>query len=83
MKLQFVPHGDNEVRGVAAPVLDLHERWLIPPRFVQPDDPACCMVLRPGQFIDLHEIRDRHWVEFMRSHPDFVVVNRSRHPDQF
>jgi hypothetical protein len=82
MKLQFLPH-DREPRGVAAPVVDAHDRWLIPPRFVPADDPQAAMVVTHGQYLDLHEIRDRHWLEWMRSHPDFMVVNRSRHPDQY
>jgi hypothetical protein len=78
MKLQF--HGHDTI-GVAAPILDLHERPLVPCRYVPPDHPDCCMVLKPGQILDLHEIRDRHWLDWMRVNPDFLQVNASPHPD--
>ena len=83
MKLQFVPHGDSSPRGIAGPVTDLHDTWLAAPRYVPVDHPDCCMVLTPGQYLDLHEIRDRHWVMWMGSNPDFVKVNSKRHPELF
>jgi hypothetical protein len=82
MKLQFVPHG-NEPLGVLPAILDLHERPLVPFRFAPPDTEGVAVVLQPGQFIDLHEIRDRHFLEWARSCTDFVVVNKSRHPEMF
>ena len=66
---------------MAAPIVDLHDRWLVGPRYVEVTDPNCAMVLTPGQFLDLHEIRDRHFIEWMRSNPDFKIVNSSRHPE--
>jgi hypothetical protein len=79
-KLQYLPHG-NEPAGYVPPIVDLHDRWLVPPRLAPPDAPEAAMVLQPGQFIDLHEIRDRHFLEWARSHHDFKVVNSSPHPE--
>lgn len=61
--------------------MDLHDRWLVGPHYVPLNDPDCCMTLTPGQFLDLHEVRDRHWIEWMRSSPDFKVVNSAQHPE--
>ena len=83
MKLQFVPHGDSSPRGIAAPIVDLHDTWLVAPRYVPVDHRDCCMVLTPGQFLDLHEQRDRHWVQWMGSNPDFVKVNSKRFPELY
>lgn len=83
MRLQFVPHGNNQPRGVASPIVDLHDRWLCPPRYVGVDDPDCCMILTPGQFLDLHEVRDRHWIAWMGASPDFLKVNPQRHPELY
>jgi hypothetical protein len=80
MKVQYVPQDDSQ-RGLAAPIVDAHDHWLVPPRFVVPGHPDCVMTLHPHQYITLHEVRDRHWIQFMRAHNDFVVVNSSPHPE--
>lgn len=80
MKLQYVPHGNSPV-GYLGPIVDLHDRWLVPPRLTSPDAPDVALVIKPGDFIDLHEIRDRHALEFMRAHRDFRMVNASHHPE--
>lgn len=80
MKLQYVGHGDDPV-GLVPPICDLHDRWLVPPTLARPDAPGVVKVLKPGDFIDLHEVRDKHWCDFLRSHRDFKVVNAGNHPE--
>jgi hypothetical protein len=82
MKLQYVAHGNAPV-GVLPAIVDLHDRWLCGPRLAPPSTPGVVMVLTPGQFLDLHEQRDRHLLEFLRSHRDFQVVNSARHPELY
>jgi hypothetical protein len=81
-KLQYLPHG-NEPMGVLPAIMDLHERPLVPFRFAHPSAEGVAVVLQPGQFLDLHEVKDRHFLEWARSHPDFKVVNSQRHPELF
>jgi hypothetical protein len=79
-KLQYVAHGKEAV-GYIGPIVDLHDRWLVPPRLVSPDAPDVERVLKPGDFIDLDERLpgDRHFLEWAGSHRDFVVVNANRY----
>jgi hypothetical protein len=78
--LQFVPH-DGQVHGYAGPVVDLHDRWLVPPRYVPVDHEDCQMVLRPGELITCHERRDQHFLQWARVNPDFKIMNAAPHPE--
>src|SRR5258707_9896630 len=75
-KLQY--HGADPV-GYLHPILDLHERPMVSARLTAAfDDPNVAMVIQPEQYILLDEVRDRHALEYMRSHRDFVLLRVTR-----
>jgi hypothetical protein len=74
-KLQF--HGPSAAAYIH-PILDQHERPLISARMSTPDDPDAALVILPEQYAELDELRDRHALEYMRCHKDFVLLRATR-----
>ncbi len=83
-RYEFQLHeGSEAFGGYILPILDLHERPLVPARLVQPDAEGVTRVFKRGEIFDVHERREAHLHEFVRSCRDFRVVNSGNHPELY